>query len=312
MLEDADLKAAASFSTLSPEDARAVAALDFATGWGPVDEFGDIVDLRVGVSPVTVRIYRPAVGLRPAVVFAHGGGWVIGSVQTHDGSCRLLATLTGAVVVSVDYRLAPEHPFPAAADDVAEVLEWVFTHAAELGVDATRVSVVGDSAGGNLAAVAARRAIRAGLRPASLALVYPVTDTDPDTESYRAFAEGFGLTRADMLWYLGHYLPDEADRSDPDCAVLRADDLADLPPTWVATCEFDPLRDEGVAFVDKLGAVGVDVRHVQFKGTVHGFFHLRSVTEAATTVHEQIASFLRDTWFNGRARSRHATVRDPI
>lgn len=297
MLEDADLKGAPPFSTLSPEDARELSALDFATGWGPVDELAEVVDLRVGASQVRVRVYRSAAGIRPAVVFAHGGGWVIGSVETHDGSCRLLANLTDAVVVSVDYRLAPEHPFPAAADDVAEVLEWVLSNAAELGVDATRISVVGDSAGGNLAAVAARRALRAGHRPVSLALVYPVTDTDPDTASYRAFAEGFGLTRADMLWYLGHYLPEEADRTHPDCAVLRADDLADLPPTWVATCEFDPLRDEGVAFVDKLRTVGVDVRHVEFAGTVHGFFHLRSVTDAATTVHEEIASFLRETWF---------------
>ncbi len=223
-----------------------------------------------------LRVYRPY-GLSeplPGVVYFHGGGWVTGDLDTHDGTCRLLAVTARAVVVAVDYRLAPEHPFPAAIDDGLAGYRWTLDHAAELGAIPDRVGVMGDSAGGTLAAVVALLAARDDdlTTPAAQCLVYPATDAHMRSRSIDLFAEGFFLSRQDMHWFRGKYLPDEADWDDVRASPLLADDLSGLPPAVVVTAGFDPLRDEGMAYADKLASCGVPVVARCYEDLVHGFF----------------------------------------
>jgi acetyl esterase len=296
MLAKADAAGVPPLSSLSVSRARAVGTLEATVAWGEADSVLSVTEFELGDGHVRLRLYRPRHGVVPAVVFAHGGGWVVGSIESHDGPCRLLANLTGAVVVSVGYRLAPEHPFPAAVDDVAAAWQWVRENGGTYDIDVGRLSLAGDSAGANLVIAAALRAVRTGDRPASLALVYPVVDTTTDRESYRQCGEGFGLTLADMRWYLEHYVPNPADRSDPEIAVLHAPDLGLLPPTWVATCGYDPLRDEALEFVEALAGAGVEVEHVHVADAVHGLFHLRSVTTACEELHRNLAHFLTSSW----------------
>ncbi|MFI6430206.1 alpha/beta hydrolase [Rhodococcus oryzae] len=224
-------------------------------------------------SDLPVRIYRPAVTSGeevPIVVFAHGGGFVFCDLDTHDGICRAMANGVGAVVVSVDYRLAPETRWPAAAEDVYAVVAWVAEHAAELGGDAGRIVVAGDSAGGNLAAVTALIAReRGGPALAAQLLLYPVIAADFETDSYREFATGFFNTRAAMQWYWDQYVAVE-DRDHPHASPLRAD-LAGLPPAVVVTAGCDPLCSEGDAYADALAAEGVPVNHRRYDGAIHGF-----------------------------------------
>lgn len=223
--------------------------------------------------PLRIRIYRPeVVGVLPAVVFFHGGGWVICDLDSHDAICRRLANGTSSVVVSVDYRLAPEHRYPAAIDDAYAAVQWVAAHASDLGVVADRIAVAGDSAGGNLAAAVCLRARdEAGPAIAAQLLIYPVLDHAFDTPSYDENADGYGVTRASMRWYWAQYLGDN-DGSDPYASPLRAPSLAGLPPAVVITAHYDPLRDEGDRYAARLTADGVDVRHLAFPGVHHGFF----------------------------------------
>src|SRR5579871_1847749 len=221
-------------STLGVEGARAAIDGMVAMG-GSVKEVARVEDRHIPgpAGDVAVRVYTPAGGAapRPALVYYHGGGWVIGGIASHDGVCRALANAVPALVVSVDYRLAPEHPFPAAAEDAHAAARWVAEHAAEIGADPRRVAVGGDSSGGNLAAATALMARdRGGPGLAFQLLVYPVTDTAMDTASYRENADGYFLTRADMIWFFDHYLPRAADRTHPYAAPLRASDLRGLPP----------------------------------------------------------------------------------
>ncbi|MFC4603866.1 alpha/beta hydrolase [Rhodococcus kronopolitis] len=231
---------------------------------------------------IAVRVYRPAAasgGPSPAVVFAHGGGFVFCDLDTHDGFCRAMSNGTGAVVVSVDYRLAPESPWPAAAEDVCAVLDWVHRDAAELGVDPARIAVAGDSAGGNLAAVTALMARdRGGPALAAQALVYPVIAPDFETDSYRAYGEGYFNTRAAMAWYWDQYVP-PADRAHPYASPIRAE-LAGLPPAVVLTAGFDPLCSEGDAYAEALAAAGVPVTHRRYEGAIHGFATISSLSLA--------------------------------
>jgi len=248
---------------------------------------------------VPVRIYRPdAAGTLPVVVFAHGGGWVIGDLQSHDGLCQHLAVGTPAVVVAVDYRRAPEHRFPAALDDVEAVVRWVADHAGELGADAGRLAVAGDSAGGNLAAAAARRARDAGGPAIAFQLLlYPVTDLTRSQPSYGENGDGYLLTAEDMRWFIDSYLGG-ADPTDPDASPLAAGDLAGLPPALVVTAEFDPLRDEGEAYATRLAAAGVDARTSRFDGMIHGFVSLdalldggrRGIAEAVAALRAALAT----------------------
>lgn len=220
-----------------------------------------------------VRIYRPsaATGL-PLIVFFHGGGWVLGNLDSHDVVCRALANGVPAVVVSVDYRLAPEAKFPAPVEDCYAATVWAAENAASLGADANRLAVAGDSAGGNLAAAVCLMARdRSGPPIRHQVLAYPVTNYDFSTPSYERNAEGFGLSRDSMRWFWEHYLPDTASGSNPYASPLQAKDVSGLPPAFVLTAEYDPLCSEGDAYAERLREAGVAVRHRCYEGLIHGF-----------------------------------------
>jgi acetyl esterase len=242
----------------------------------PEVKVAEVMDRRIPgpAGELPVRIYRPeGEAPFPALVYFHGGGWVIGSLETHDGSCRELANRIGCVVVSVDYRLAPEARFPAAAEDCFAATQWVAEHARELRIDAGRIGVGGDSAGGNLAAVVALMARdRRGPALRHQLLIYPVTDADFSRASYRENAEGYLLTTKAMEWFWSHYVPDATKRVEPYAAPLRATELAGLPPAFVLTAEYDPLRDEGEAYARRLEQAGVPTRLERYDGAIHGFF----------------------------------------
>ena len=248
------------------------------------------------VGAIPVRFYSPESGAPlPVIVFFHGGGWVAGDLDTHDAVCAALADRTRAIVVSVDYRLAPEHAFPAAADDAFAATCWAVKEASTFGGDSKRVAVAGDSAGGNLAAVVCLRA-REEPVPASLVaqvLVYPVTDRNFETTSYRACAEGYGLTRESMMWFWDLYVPNDADSRNPFAAPLQADSLDGLPPALVVTAEFDTLRDEGEAYADRLEEAGVPTQRTCYEGMIHGFFRHTYDFDSGGAVLDETASFLR-------------------
>jgi acetyl esterase len=243
---------------------------------------------------IPVRIYTPEAGTapRPAVVFFHGGGFVIGDLDTHDPDCRAIASGTGAAVVAVDYRLAPEHPYPAAQEDCIAAVGWVHDHAADLGVEPDRLAVAGDSAGGNLAAVVAQHLHAAG-GPALRAqiLIYPATELGMTFPSIKENGEGYLLTEETMRWFMGHYRPVV---DDPKASPLLTKDLSGLPPALVITAEFDPLRDEGEAYADKLRAAGVSVTQTRYDGMIHGFFGLRAFFDAATKATDEVCRVLTD------------------
>jgi acetyl esterase len=247
---------------------------------------------------IPVRIYTPA-GSGPfgALVWFHGGGWVLGDLDGADATCRELADQAGCVVVSVDYRLAPETKFPGAADDCFAATQWVAANAASLNVRADRLAIGGDSAGGNLtAAVALMARDRGGPALRFQLLVYPVTDASFDTASYRDNAEGYLLTRSSMQWFWGHYLAGDADKANPYASPLRAAQLAGLPPALCITAELDPLRDEGEAYAKRLQQADVPTKLTRYDGTIHGFFAMtayldigkKAVGEAAAALRKQL------------------------
>jgi len=224
---------------------------------------------------IPVRIYRRMGRPEPvpAIVYLHGGGWVVGDLDTHDGSCRLLAHESECVVVAVDYRLAPEHPFPAAVDDAVAAYRWVHDHTSELSVEPGRVGVMGDSAGGNLAAVVAQVTRDTDVpAPVAQCLVYPATDMLMRERSHELFSEGFLLSRADIEWLRSQYLPDRNDWDSPLASPIEAPDLTGVCPAIVVTAGFDPLRDEGRRYADRLTEAGVAVRYRCYDDMVHGFF----------------------------------------
>jgi acetyl esterase len=225
-------------------------------------------------SSIAARLYVPAGAPAegPLVVYYHGGGWVVGSIASHDRSCRWLAHLAGVRVVAVDYRLAPEHRFPAAVEDAVAAYAYIASHPNEFGADASRLAVAGDSAGGNLAAIVAQSVRSTGIpAPALQVLIYPVTDLAHDHPSVDIYATGFSLTKATMEWYKDHYVPDHARRHDSRASPLLADDLSNLPPAYIATAVADPLRDEGEAYAQRLREAGVPV-NLQRHPLLHGFF----------------------------------------
>jgi acetyl esterase len=244
---------------------------------------------------IPVRIYTPAGGgAHPAIAFFHGGGWVIGNLETHDGTARKLANASGCTVMSVDYRLAPEHRFPAAAEDCYAALRWLAANAAALGVRADALAVAGDSAGGNLAAVTAQMARdRRGPELAFQLLVYPVVAPDFETQSYRENADGYLLTRDVMRWFWDQYVPDAAERTSPYASPLAARELAGLPPALVITAEYDPLRDEGEAYARALRESGVPVTASRYDGVIHGFFSFADFMEQGKRAVEQAGAALR-------------------
>jgi acetyl esterase len=231
---------------------------------------------------------------QPLVVYLHGGGWVIGDLDTHDGVCRFLAEHAGCRVLSIDYRLAPEHPFPAAAEDALAAFCWAVEHAGALGADSARIAVAGDSAGGNLAAVACLLARDAGgPQPAMQVLLYPAADAVGGQRSRELFKEGFLLTRNDMSWFEGHYLPDGCDEGDPRVAIMRAPDVSGLPPAYVATAGFDPLRDEGEVYATRMREAGVKVALQRHAGLIHGFANLTAICPSARVAMLEVAGAVR-------------------
>lgn len=271
-------------SELSPAEAREMYRAITTMEQGPEVQRVDDRLLPTDAGDLPVRVYTPeeAVGANHGVLlWFHGGGWVIGDLDTADATCRSLANGSGAVVVSVDYRLAPEHRSPAALDDCVAALAWTAENGELLGADVSRVAVGGDSAGGHLAALLCQRSLREfGPDIDFQLLVYPVTDLTLSHPSIDENAEGYFLTKKTMLWFRDHYLGNQ-DPADPAVSPLRAEDLAGLPPALVITAEYDPLRDEGEAYAHRLREAGVDVRHVRYDGQIHGFFAMTSMLDDA-------------------------------
>lgn len=247
---------------------------------------------------IPVRIYQPDTDTpAPALVYYHGGGWVIGSLETHDGACRAFADALDAVVVSIDYRLAPEHPFPAPVDDAVAALEWVHEHSPELGIDPSRIAVAGDSAGGNLAAVVAQVARDESGPPICFQLlIYPVTDHEFDSRSMNDNAEGYFLTREAMRWFYSHYLTDPSEGANPRVSPIRASNLAGLAPAFVITAEFDPLRDQGVAYAAAMQAAGTEVDGRTYDGMFHGFMSMVDYIDAGKVAFDDAVAALDDAF----------------
>jgi acetyl esterase len=246
---------------------------------------GRVRDLTVdgAAGPLRARHYAPASGGadRPLVVFFHGGGWVVGDLESHDQPCRLICRYADVHVLAIDYRLAPEHPFPAAVGDAVASFAWAVAHAAELGADPARIAVAGDSAGGNLAAVVAQATRDAGdTAPCAQLLIYPGADASRDRPSKDLFAEGYFLSRADMDWFLDQYCPG-VDRHDPRISPLLHPDLRGLAPAVVSTAAFDPLRDEGEAYASALREAGVPTVLRRAPGLVHAYFSMTGVHSAS-------------------------------
>ncbi|TMC48799.1 MAG: alpha/beta hydrolase [Chloroflexi bacterium] len=240
------------------------------------------------------RVYASAIGRPlPMLVWFHGGGFVIGDLETADRTCRKLAAGFEMLVVSVGYRLAPEEPFPAGPDDCFSALFWLIDNATRLGGDPTRVAIGGDSAGGNLAAVTALRARDQGLPLHCQVLLCPVADCTMASASYHAYGEGYLLTRDDMDWFIDHYLSGRQDAKDPRVSPLYASSLRGVAPALIITAEFDPLRDEGEAYGERLRDAGVEVEVRRFDGQVHGFFGLSSITSVAEEAIDLVTARLR-------------------
>lgn len=286
-------------ATLAEQRAAFGALMLFA---GPVAE--GVVTVDHEIAGVPCRVHRPAGdgSARPIVVLFHGGGFTIGTATEFDPIGARVAAEADAIVVVPDYRLAPEHPFPAAVDDAWAVLRWCGEHAEALGGDPTRLAVMGDSAGGNLAAVSALLARDAGgPRLALQALVYPVTDARADTASIRENGEGYLLTAAHMAYFLDCYLRGGADPGDWRVSPLRADDLAGVAPAVVLTAGYDPLRDEGDAYAERLAAAGVPVEHLRYPGMIHGFFGLGAAFDDGAAALSVVAAALRQAFGAGPA-----------
>jgi acetyl esterase len=248
--------------------------------------------------PIPARFYVPAgppAGVpTPLLVYFHGGGWVIGDLDTHDDACRFLAATAGTAVLAIDYRLAPEHPFPAAVEDAWAGFAWATANGTELGIDPARIAVGGDSAGGNLAAVVSLLArAGGGVMPAMQLLIYPPTDSAGDLPSRRLFAEGFLLTKGDMDAFEQAYLPPGTDATDPRVSILLAPDLTGLPPAYVATAGFDPLRDEGEAYALRMREAGVQVAVRRHPGLIHSFVNHTAISRTARAAMLEAAGALR-------------------
>lgn len=269
-------------SALSPGEPEPVARVENRSIPGPDGQ-------------IPLRIYAPeGSGPLPALVFFHGGGFVLCDLDTHDGTCRSLANGAGCVVVAVDYRLAPEHPFPAGLEDCYAAARWVAEHAGEIGADPARIAVAGDSAGGNLsAAVTLLARERGGPALRFQLLIYPVTNCDFDTDSYRENAEGYFLTTDMMKWFWRQYLRDPADAAQPHASPLRAPDLSGLPPAHVVTAGYDPLRDEGEAYAARLREAGVPLTARRYDGMFHGFFAMTAFLDVAKQAMGEACEALR-------------------
>jgi acetyl esterase len=276
------------YDTLPIAEAREALEQDAATARGRLVPVAEVRELDAAGRPA--RMYVPHSDRGGLLVYFHGGGWVLGSLDSHEQPCRFLARKAGVRVLSVDYRLAPESKFPAAAEDGLAAFEWARDHAAELGADPARIAVGGDSAGGNISAVVAQVA---DPRPALALLIYPVCDLSTKHDSYRLFGDGFFLTERNMDWYRGHYLPDEDAARDPRASPLLAEDLSGFPRTHLAVAGFDPLRDEGLAYGRRLKEAGVDVEVVLHAGSIHGFANTVGIGRTSAAAMRRAAEMLK-------------------
>jgi acetyl esterase/lipase len=302
LIEVAKLSGVTSYTNgLPPAEARAANRLGAAAAAAdPTIPMAAVEALEIPgeAGPIPARCYRPGnlpPGAAPLLVYYHGGGWVIGDLDTHDDVCRFLAAAAGAAVLSVEYRLAPEHPFPAAVEDAFAAFAWAAREgAARLDADPARIGVGGDSAGGNLATVVSILSRDAGgAVPAMQLLIYPVTDSAGEFPSRSLFADGFMLTSVDMEMFESHYLPPGTDATDPRVSVLGAPDLSGLPPAYLATAGFDPLRDEGEAYGLRMREAGVRVAMRRHPGLIHGFANQTAVSRSARGAMREAAGALR-------------------
>jgi acetyl esterase len=284
---------------MSLTEARAADLASIRAGGGDPEPVHEVTDLTVPGpgGDLPLRLYRPSSQRPlPVLLYLFGGGWVLGTIDTADGVSRSLANATGALVAVPGYRLAPEHPFPAAADDCYAALRWVAAHAAGIGADPARIAVGGDSAGGNLAAGLALRARAQGPALAGQLLVYPNTDQLADDESMRAADDPYLFNRHSVAWYRQHYLAGPGDAASPLASPLRAESLAGLPPALVITAEYDPLRDQGEAYAGRLADAGVPAELSRYPGMTHGFFTMAGTVDASRAAMAQAAGQLR-AWF---------------
>jgi len=280
-------------AALTPERARAeLVALAESRKDVPLPELATAKDITIdgAAGPIAARLFATGKTPAPTIVYFHGGGWVAGDLLTHERQARTLALEAEAVVVSVDYRRPPETPFPGAFEDCLAATRWAATNIGELGGDAARLAVAGDSAGGNLAAAVAQASREGGPRLAAQLLIYPAVDLagnygaaaeNARFPSRKDNAEGYFLTGDAMRWFAGQYLPQPKDGEDPRASPLRGSDLAGLPRAVITTAEFDPLRDEGEAYADALKKAGVEVAYFREPGMVHGYFGMGSASPAA-------------------------------
>ncbi|MEL6998354.1 MAG: alpha/beta hydrolase [Pseudomonadota bacterium] len=288
---------------LTPQQARdlmeALSAARLRDFPAPAVAYAETFSTGPGYGHVPVRVYKASNAADlPVIIYYHGGGHVIGSLEIYETLCRFLANAAGCAVVSVDYRMGPEHRFPAAAEDSYDALRWVADKAGKLGIDATRIAVSGDSAGGNLAAVVALMAREAGGPAVSAqALIYPVVDYRGGTASYDRYGAGYGILEAPTIdWFREHYFANAHDMDDWRAAPHLATSHAGLPPALVITAECDVLKDEGVAYAKQLSDAGVAVEHTDYAGVVHGFFGYLGLVDEAEQAHRRVASYLNDIW----------------
>jgi len=284
------------FHTLTPAQARAA----YEAGAGvleiPKPALARVEDLHIPARDgqlLGARLYAPSQQALPVLLFFHGGGFTVGSVATHDILCRQLSLLAGVAVLSLDYRLAPMHKFPTAANDAWDALQWLAAKGASLGLDVSRLAVGGDSAGGTLAAMCAVLARDDGLPLALQLLIYPGCAAHQDTPSHKAFAEGFVLSEADISWFFSQYVRNQADRDDWRFAPLHAPDVDGVAPAWIGLAECDPLVDEGVMYADKLRLAGVPVDLEIYRGVTHEFIKMGRIIPEARRAHADAAAALR-------------------
>lgn len=284
--------------TLSPAEARAMADKMSADGEADPPEVGRVSDGTVPGprGPMAIRRYWPA-GVQesriPTLVYYHGGGFVIGNLETHDSTCRRLANRSRCQVIAIDYRMAPEHPFPGPVEDALAAFRHIRDNAASFDTWPDRIAVGGDSAGGNLSAVVCQQTRAAGEQmPAFQMLIYPATDSTTETESRRTLSDGYFLTKDLMDWFWQHYVPAGTDQSDLRLSPLLAPDVSGLPPAYVLTAGYDPLRDEGHAYAEKLRRAGVKVTYSNFPGTLHGFFSMTRFLKQGLVANDEAAGVL--------------------
>jgi acetyl esterase len=297
MLELAEATSGLAVEQQTPQEARASSEIRIASQWGAKDHVETIEDFRIpaGGATIPARLYRSA-GTTNTILYFHGGGWVVGNLETHDGMLRAMTLATGANILSVEYRKAPEAPFPAALDDAEAALDWLDRQAEEKHLDSGRLIVMGDSAGASIAAALSVRA-RDRARPVfGQVLIYPATDLAHDTPSREQFAFGYSLNASTFEWFARHYLSGGTKAADPEVSPLLTDDLKSLPPTMLVTADHDPLRDEGRAYAAKLIGAGNDVSYVEWRGVVHGFMMMDRFTPASRKLIGRIADWCGSLW----------------